>query len=545
MSHSISVLLAALLALAFAASRIGDRFLGAVEQLASRWAKRRLTVVISVGLFVIAVRLALLPVFPVPLPAVHDEFSYLLAADTFAHGRLSNPPHPMSLFFDTFHVQQQPTYASIFPPAQGAVLAIGQILSNPWFGVLLSTAVMCAAVTWMLQAWFPPAWALLGGVLVILRLGLFSYWVNSYWGGAVAAIGGALVLGAFRRIVHRYRWRDALLLGFGTAILANSRPLEGLIFSIPVAVAFLLWLLSRHRPPLTAITRRVLVPFAAVMVLAVTFMGYYNWRLTGNALLFPHALYMKQQCNCRVLAWQKPLAPLQYANPQFDDFYNGHVRDRFAPTWQAWKHRSKQSLHGWWFTFLGRTLSIPFITLPWIFRDRRMRLLLIQFFCSTIGLFLVLYFEPHYAAPLVATIFALLVQAMRHLRQWKFWGWPAGIVLTRLVMLAVLVNVPYYIWEESRLPYVYSWSRERARLVQQLDSTPGQHLVIVRYSDHHVADDEWVYNAADIDHAKIVWAREIPEQDLQPLLDYFRSRKIWLVEADASPPRLQPFPRWP
>src|SRR5207247_1977615 len=164
------------------------------------------------------------------------------AGDTFAHGRVANPTHPLWKFFETFHVLQQPAYASMYPPAQGMLLASGQVLTGtPYAGVLIGMGLLCATLLWMLRGWLPPEWALLGALFAVIRLGLFSYWANSFWGGAPAAIGGALVAGAIPRIFRQGRSRDAVLFGIGLVLLAMSRPYEGLWFSIPFGVAFIVW----------------------------------------------------------------------------------------------------------------------------------------------------------------------------------------------------------------------------------------------------------------------------------------------------------------
>ena len=608
------ILFAVCLFLVWPKPGLGEPILAWLERKFAALAQHRRLALLAVGAITIFARVALLPWQPVPQPKVHDEFSYLLAADTFAHGRLANPPHPMWIFLDTFHVLQHPTYASMYPPAQGMALAAGKLLGQPWVGVLLSIAAMVVAFTWMFQGWMPPQWALLGGLVVWARFGIFSYWINSYWGGAVAATGAALVLGALARIWDHRRCRDAIIFGLGAGILAISRPLEGAIFFLPVGTALLWWALRRDAAGRAEATRLIVLPAAAVLACAAAFVGFYNWRVTNNPVVFPHFIEQRE-ITTAIFLWQHDKPPISYANPQFDDFYHDFLPSLYHASWAAaegqWWYKSTD----FWEFFLGPALTIPFLALPWVLLEPRNRLLMAQVIFSAIGLWVVVYYHAHYAAPLMATVFLLLMLCLQVLRRWRLFGRAAGVALTRLVIFFSLLVGPVYFVQASapRFDSVFGWLQRhsvlplvlllfalglvrgsawiagrravteqkwlsaslefllllcmvlqlctiqrnlysdafpyvddlaepfRKPVEDQLAAQPGEHLVLVRYSKDHNVGEEYVYNDADIDRAKTVWAREIPGMDLSPLLSYFKNRDVWLYEPDVDDSTAAPY----
>jgi len=533
----------AVCALAWFHPHLGKPWFRAVEAALSRFATRRKIAIATVFIVAIVVRLLLLPWFHVPMPGAHDEFSYLLMGDTFAHGRLANPPHPMWLSFETSTINWFPTYSSMFFPAQGAVLAAGELLGHPWIGVLVSVGVMCAALVWALQAWMPARWALLGGVFAVLNLAVLSYWMNSYWGGAVAGTGGALVLGAVPRIVRKQRVRDALLLGAGAAILANSRPFEGLIFCLPFAIALLLWMRRSSSPPAQVKFWKVAVPIGAVLALTLAFIGYYNWRLTGDPLLTPHVLYTRTY-SIPIFLWdhQKPLP--HYNNRQLEEFYSVWAPAYTRRTWThlCWLCGEKIALY--WEVFLWAGAFPIVLCVPLLLRDRKgCRLLGVAVICL-IGLFAVLWSLPHYAAPAVCVFYAVLVQALRHLRLMRLRGRQVGLALSRATVILLFFQIATAIPERLHHPdawFCVTGNEDRAQVLRKLSRMPDKHLVLVRYGPNHDVNREWVFNDANIDASKIAWAREMSAEQNARLLAYYPDRHVWLVEPEANPMGLLPY----
>jgi hypothetical protein len=514
-------------------------FLSSWNSAFNQFAQRRVLATLSVGLGVIVVRTALIPVTGIPQPRWNDEFSYLLAADTFTHGRLTNPTHPMWIHFETFHVIQHPTYMSMYPPAQGLVLAAGQVLGNPWIGQLLITAAMCSAFCWMLQAWVPPPWALLGAILAALRLGILSYWMNTYWCASVAALGGALVLGAWPRLRKRMRPVHGIVLAVGLVLLANSRPFEGLVFSIPVAFAMLAWLIGNYRAQFKR-TLPALALLLVVLAAGATATAYYYDRVTGSPWRMTYTVNRDQYSAAPYFVWQKLRPEPDYRHPVMRDYYRSEAREfQRNLTLAGYLQRGTQKCLEWWKFYLGPLLTLPLLTLPWIVRQGKMRLPL-AICAAMIAAFAVQTWTlPHYFSPAAGALYILLTQGIRHMYARRGIVKDAALAIPILACAMIVIRVMAAATHTQIEP---AWPRgnlERAAILRQLRAMREEQLVIVRYGPDHDIDREWVWNEASIDDAKVVWARDMGDAQNQELLEYFKNRQVWRLDADDPSPKLQ------
>jgi len=520
----------------------------AVWRMFARLAHRRKTAVIAVFFFALALRAALLPLLLVPQPVVTDEFSQLLIADTLAHGRLSNPTHPMWPYFETIHVIQKPTYTSDYFPGPGAVLALGKLVGNPWLAVWILCAVMCASLCWMLQAWVPPLWALFGALVAVLRFDVGSYWINSYYGGCLAALGGALVLGVYPRFVKKPSVSLGVVLALGVIAIGFTRPFEGLGVTVPVLVA--LGIAIRNKPGAYSMC----VPAAAMVLAAAGGLLMYCKSVTGDALRTPYGV------NQAAYGWPLGLPwfharDVQFRNVELRRYYEYErdAHDRNASVTGELKHSTLKAQDLWRFYF-GPALSIPLVMLGAVWRSRRLRLLLLAAAATVFLALLQFTSMPHYVAPAAACFLGMLMECMRRLRRYRWHRRPIGLqlVLAAPVIMVLILTLRIGL-EKSGLSFsqrvnFQSWccvqpgNPNKARILALLQKAGGKHLVIVKPKQDPDNLFQWIYNAADIDASPVVWARDMGAKENEELLQYFHGRKVWLLDPNTEPARITPYP---
>jgi hypothetical protein len=476
----------------------------------------------------VLLRLLLLPRHPVPVPQTSDDFSYLLLGDTLAHFRFANPVHPMHRFFETVFVLQEPSYSSIYPLGQGLLLAAGELLFRlPWAGVALSVGALCALIYWMLCAWVSPTWALVGGLLAVMEFGPLNQWMNNYWGGALSATAGCLVFGAIPRLRSSGRTLYAALIGAGIGLEILTRPFETVLLCVCLAL----------------VLRRGVGIVLLAMLPALLLTAVHNKAVTGSFTTLPYML-----------------SRYQYGIPATFTFQKNAVPHRELTQEQKLDYQAQSDVHGdtpetvaTYFTRLAsRIRFFRFFLLPPLYiallfflpalREPRYLWASASVAIFALGSNVYPYYYPHYIAAVTCLLVLFSVEGLRRLggdamrivallclAHFAFWY---GIHLFGDETLFIATG-PYESWDFIN----FGDSEGRIAINRQLAAAPGKQLVFVRFGPRHLLR-EWERNEADIDRSRVVWALDRGDEEDAKLMKYYPDRRVWVVEPDATPPKL-------
>jgi hypothetical protein len=455
-----------------------------IEPYGRRFAVKTRWCLLALAVLPVGLRLVLLTHHPVPTPDIYDEFGHLFVADTLRHFRLANPALAMHRFFETFFILQEPTYSSIYPIGQGVMLAIGRAISGyPWAGVLLSTSAFASLCYWMLRGWTTPAWALAGGVLAVVEFGPLNQWMNSYWGGTLAAVAGCMVFGALPRLAERVTTRDSLILGAGLTIHLLTRPYESvfLVFSI---VLFCIPIAKRMLPA---------APIAILAVLpAIGVTLLQNKSVTGHWTMLPYQLSQYQYGVPASLTFQANPVPHRDLTPQQQSEYKSQLafRESDKETLQSYLLRLEYRVRFYRFFFLAPLfLAIPAFCFTAV-RNYRNTWVLLTLLAFALGIDFFPSFQLHYLGGVTCLFILVSVGGLREIGRWS----PEA---ARLILFLCLIHFAFWyslhILDEedfARAMMRYeTWdlinhnNPERRILVnQQLADITAQILVFVRYS---------------------------------------------------------------
>jgi hypothetical protein len=289
-------------------------------------------------------------------------------------------------------------------------------------------------------------------------------------------------------------------------------------------------------------------------------MGYYDYRVFGNPLILPYTIARNTYAVAPYYIWQ-PAHPLpNYRHEEMRRFYTYSEMIGFAKlhTLSGFLSENLEKLGGGMAMFTGFALLPPLIMFRRVILDRRIRFLVLCLPVWVAGMAIGIFLVPHYLGPFTAAFYAIGLQAMRHLRFWKPEGRLAGKALVRftVALCIFLAGLRLYAEPLHLMPQPWplggwlcwwwgpgNFGADRARIEAQLEQLPDKQLVIVRYSPQHEPGEEWVYNAADIDGSKVIWAREMDAANNLELIHYYKDRKVWLVQPDMQSEKMTPYPK--
>ena len=414
---------------------------------------------------------------------------------------------------------------------------------------------LTVSVYWMVREWINARYAFIAALIVIVRYGLFSIWVNSYFGVTFTALGGVLLLGGFKAVRSRPSVLTGVVLGLGAVVLMTSRPYEGMVYAVPFGVVLIVRFIRS-----TSLERRSLVPagLAAALLVAAGF-GLtlaQNQAVTGDWKVSPYLLY-------RQTAAQAPVFLVESRDPRSESQARYAVTRDFTSwdegsynlreTWTGIFSTERSRFRKYWTFYVGFALLIPFLVGIYALSEPA---ILLAAASLAIGLSIETFDFAHYPAPVFGFVILAIMAGFQWLRQWRPWGFAYGLSLSRVLPLALVIGsvIPLSSaltgWPAFNVNVNDSglccWLRPRSlhmTVADEVESYEGRNLVIVDSGQEAAAKGPLmvVFNDPNIDDEKTIWINDDSEFN-RLAIDRYPGRRIWrLGWLDDGAACLRPF----
>ena len=459
-------------------------------------------------------------------PKILDEGSYAIQARMLAAGRLWMEPHPAAESFDSAYVLVRPVYASMYFPGTALALVPGAWAGAAWWVTPLLMCAASAGVLYRVVTELVDGVAGLLSALMLVSLSMFRELSLRLYSQVPMLLLALLVTWAWLAWRRDRRWWRAMIIGALGGWMLIVRPIDAVVFLLPLGVAMALDLGRFDARTIAALAAGAL-PFLSLQLIA-------NRGITGSWLTTPHAFYAQRDFPGVTLGFHdpRPVESLATRVPQKRELYEDAIG-------VIEKHRPETIVGD----ILGERLrKTAVVTLP-----NNLLLILLPFgalalataylrparawaMAASLPLFVLtyafyLFYMAHYIVVVAPAVILLIVLAARRLPE----VWPAAKNTVGILLVASIVALAV-----SALPEFDRTERDDLsagdlgtinEMLKELPQRPA--IVLFRYGAGGNPDREPVYNfeTLRIDDAEVIRAHDLPGEKNRRLLDYYASRQ--------------------
>jgi hypothetical protein len=452
---------------------------------------------------------------------------HLLQTRMLAAGKLWTAPHPLAEFFETFHVVHQPVYAPIYFPGTALVSVPAVWLNLPFWFLPLMVAGACAAILYLIVTELMDGVSGLLAAMMLVSLQWFRYLSLMVMSQTVMALIGLLLIFVWLRWREKKSLKLAAVIGALMGFAAITRPVDALVFSIPIGVAMLIEL--RH-----AGLRRIGATVGLIVTAAVPFLALQvieNVGVTGEPFKTPYRLYADLYTPQMSFGFHEfdPNVRPRTSLPQKQDYYDVFT----API--AREHRPGNIANVW---LRERSPLIAKVTLPnrvllallplgFLALSRPDARLIWAILLLYIGFYaLFSYLLPFYLVVIAPIIIIAALYGKFALEQLAGrWRTPVSVALTVGIALCCIAALPELNREviDDGFPAPAMWLSYK--LMPQDLELPA--IVLFRYRKGDNINEEPVYNidVVNPDDAPIIRAHDLGVAKDRELFAYYAQRQ--------------------